>query len=146
MEHHGSGWSPNWKLASSLCSPALLSSIVSLKGNSSVFPHSLNASPELGPSSAQRPQCLGLSWAAAAQAEFHLLHSCPCLEEGEAWTNTSSEVPESLRAEQSHVSLACEKLLCIRMFGAVSKTTNWVKTGWCERHSVPAWSFQCFFQ
>lgn len=59
-EHHGSGWGPNWKLASSLLSPALLSSIVSLKGNSSVFPHSLNASPALGPSSARHPQCLGL--------------------------------------------------------------------------------------
>lgn len=55
VEHQRTGWSPKWKLASSLLSPALLSSIFSPKGNSSVFPHPLNASP------AWHPQCLGLS-------------------------------------------------------------------------------------
>lgn len=37
---------------------------------------------------------------------------------------TPSEVQESPRAEQSHVSMACHKLLCTRMFAAVRDATN----------------------
>lgn len=55
VEHHTSGQSSNWNLASTLLSLTPLSGIVSPKGNYSLCAHPLNAGPALGPAAAKHP-------------------------------------------------------------------------------------------